>query len=738
MNDFKINRRKFLKVLGWSGAGTALAGCDLPTTVTLEEGKENVVSYLMPEEYVIPGVGVWYASTCTQCSAGCGLHGRVREGRILKLEGNPDSHLNNGKTCSMGQAGVQAHYNPDRITQPMMRENGALKPVSWADAMARLEEKTGAKSGLAGDRVAWFTGAVSGHQSVLVGEHLDALGSKNHFVHEAVGAPVWQAVCNDMLGDAMPRLSMDKAQMILSFGADFLGTWISPVHFAGQYANFRTGKRGVLVQVESKMTMTGGNADLWVAIRPGTEGTLAMGIANVLLQRGWAKVSIPADVQSVVSQYDVPSVSKATGVAADRIERIAELLNKRGPSLVLAGAAVEGQENGYDAAAATMLLNILLGNVGKTIEAGARFPEDSMRAKHGGTRDLLAFADALNNKRYDVVFFYNANPVYTAPNALKLNEALQNVPFKVALTQFPDETAMSADLVLPLASGMEDWGTHVAAYQPDDAYLSFQQPLMEPIHKDTKGFGDLMLAMLKMRGAKAGDFADYYGYLKASLTNMPASVTGGSVADKEALWEEVLQKGLLKVRGSAGRLSANAAAAKQAAYKDDASFPLHLIPSARVGMWDGRHANLPWIQEAPDSISKVVWDSWAEMHPSTAAKLGVKTGDYIQISSAQGSIETQVYVFKGIHPDAIAVPLGQGHEEYGRYAKGRGVNPLKILDPIKERKTGELAAYATRVRVAKTGMSSKLVKMGGSETQAGRKFVVTVSADVLRRTEGEV
>jgi len=125
----KINRRGFLKTMGWGGAGAALAGCDLPSTVTLEEGKEEVVSYLMPEEYVIPGVGVWYASTCTQCSAGCSIHGRVREGRVLKLEGNPDSSLNNGKICMMGQAGVQGHYSPDRITKPMVRNGSDLTEI---------------------------------------------------------------------------------------------------------------------------------------------------------------------------------------------------------------------------------------------------------------------------------------------------------------------------------------------------------------------------------------------------------------------------------------------------------------------------------------------------------------------------------------------------------------------------------------------------------------------------------
>lgn len=172
-------------------------------------------------------------------------------------------------------------------------------------------------------------------------------------------------------------------------------------------------------------------------------------------------------------------------------------------------------------------------------------------------------------------------------------------------------------------------------------------------------------------------------------------------------------------------------------YTQNGQYPFHLVPSPRLGMWDGRHANIPWLQEAPDQISKVVWDSWAELHPSTAQKLGVANGDVIRITSDQGAIEAKVYIYKGIHPDAVAVPLGQGHEEYGRYAKGRGVNPLKILSPARERTTGELALYGTRVQIEKAGRSEILVKMGGSETQVGRKLVATVTADVFRRTEGD-
>ena len=737
MSANKVNRRNFMKIIGLSGAGTALAGCDMPTTVTLEEGKEHVVAYLAPEEYVIPGVGVFFASTCRQCPAGCGVHGRVREGRILKVEGNPGSPINRSKLCQMGQSSVQTHYNPDRLTQPMVRSGGALTPISWDEAVKLLGKKTGAGSDLAGDRFAWVTGTVSGHQSVLLNAHLEAMGSRNHFIHEVINTAVGQAVNRDMLGDPDPRYLFDKAQAILSFGADFVGTWKSPVHFATEYSKFRSRpSRGVLIQAEPKMTLTGANADLWLPVRPGTEGILALGIANHLIFIHKLDAShMPASIRNLIAGYPISEVAQKTGVGGEHIQRAAALLMKNRPSLVLSGASAEGHSAGYESAAAIMLLNILLGNVGETIVASGEFPFPQMKPRVGNTGDLLSFAAGLKAKRFDAVFFYGTNPVFTAPSYLNMEENLATVPFKVAFSMFNDETTALADLVLPIFSSLEDWGTHVAAYQYEQTVIGFQQPLMEPLYDTTRGMGDLLLTLLKMR--QAGEykpFDDYYAYLRNFAAGLPAGVKNGAATDKD-FWEQTLQTGLIKVATQSGNLNTKAIAVKPAEYQPDSEYPLHLVPSARLGLWDGRHANVPWLQEAPDQISKVVWDSWAEIHPTTAAKLGVKNGDFVKITSAQGSIETQVYIYKGVHKDVIAVPLGQGHTEYGRYAKDRGVNPLKILDPVIEGKTGELALFGTRVRVVKTGRSEALVRMGGNETQLGRKLAATIPAEQFRRTQ---
>lgn len=731
-----MNRRTFLKTMGWGSAGTVLAGCDLPSTVTLEEGKEEVVSYLMPEEYVIPGVGVWYASTCTQCSAGCGIHGRVREGRVLKLEGNPDASVNNGKLCMMGQAGVQGHYNPDRVTQPMVRNGGTLTETTWDKAMAMLQDRLGA---VKGGRFAWLTGTISGHQRALVSNHLDAMGSRQHYVHEVVNNAVSQAVNREMFGEANPRMRIDKAKMILSFGADFMGASLSPVQYAGQYARFRTNKeRGLLVQVESKMSLTGGNADLWLPIKPGTEAVLALGIANLMLNKiKLSDAGIPADVRQLINEHTITKVAETTGIAGHRIQRVTQLLTERSPSLILAGQSVEAQKNGFDSVAAVMMLNHILGNVGKTIESSGQFPFPQLTAKQGNTADLVAFADAAKNEKLDAAIIYGSNPVYSAPDALGLADAMNKIGFKVAISQFRDETTEAADLVLPVTSYLEDWGTQVPANQTEGAAIHVQQPLMEQLHPETKGLGDILLGLLKQRNSSEyGKFEDYYAYLRNAFAALPTAVKNNA-KDNNEFWNSALQKGVIEVTARSGKLSSNVISFAAPA-GDAAEGSLTLIPSPRMGLYDGRHANLPWLQEAPDQIAKVVWDSWAEIHPETAASKGISNGDLIRVTSQQGSIETRAVLLKSMHRDAVAVPLGQGHEAYGRYAKGLGVNPLKVLDATTEAKTGELAMYSTQVSITKVGDAERLglVRMGGSDTQMGRKLVVTVPVEQVRRTEG--
>jgi anaerobic selenocysteine-containing dehydrogenase len=735
MTDNEFNRRDFLKVLGWGGTAVALSGCG---NTSIQNGKETVVSYVELPSYVIPSISNYFYSTCAQCDAGCNIMGRVREGRVLKAEGNPNSPINRGKMCGLGQSGVQAHYNPDRVRQPVLKG----EVISWDKAMGVIAQNL---SAVKGSEVAFLTGGMSGHVQALLGNFMDELGSKNHFSYEAISPAVLRASNRNAYGMSMPRYRIDKAKVVVSFGADFLGAWISPVYFSQLYAQFRKGTRpegrGVLVQIEPKMTLTGANADRWIAIRPGTEGILALGIINAL---GAAGLSIPADVAAVSKNYTPARVSEETDVPATQIERLATLLKERTPSLVLAGGAAEGYAHGSQNAAAIALLNRVLGNVGKTVEAAASVPFPQIAPIVGNRSSLNRFNDGLAAGKYKVVFNYAANPVFSAPAAMKFKDNYAKANFKVAFAQYMDETAQAADLVLPLESPMEDWATVVPEYMaaPENGYsdtyahMSFRQPLMEKLYPDAHGIGDILLALLKQhKPDQYKDFEDFYSYLRSAVLKNKVALGGKADDNDDEFWDNTVSKGIVPLKGIAGKVSAKASAAGlslPAAPVADASYPLRLIPHVSASIRDGRNANEPWLQESPDPLTTIVWDSWVEIHPQTAAKLGIVEGDIVEVTSRNGSIRTQAYLFPGIHPSAVSVPVGYGHEAMGRYAKGVGANVFSMLDPVFDKTTGELALNETSVKISKTGQRVIIVKeegpLGGSQ-DGRKKIAVQVSAD---------
>jgi anaerobic selenocysteine-containing dehydrogenase len=302
--------------------------------------------------------------------------------------------------------------------------------------------------------------------------------------------------------------------------------------------------------------------------------------------------------------------------------------------------------------------------------------------------------------------------------------------FKVVFAQYLDETALQADLVLPLDSALEDWGTQVPEYMAEGAQINIRQPLMEKLHADTRGIGDILLTLVKQRrAAEYKPFDDYYGYLRAAVLQNKAALGGAHQPDNDIFWNEALSKGIFNFEGAKhASLSVKSGAAGlslPAPSVADAEYPLQLIPHVTANLRDGRNTNQPWLQESPDPLTTIVWDSWMEINPKKAAELGIVEGDIVEVTSRSGSLKVQAYIFPGIHPDAISIPLGRGHEAMGRYAKGYGVNPFQILDMVYEKETGELALHETRVKIRKTGDRVIVVKdegpVGGN--QEGQKIV---------------
>jgi molybdopterin-containing oxidoreductase family iron-sulfur binding subunit len=727
-----ISRRDFLRVLGLSGAAATLAGCG---KTSIESGKENVQSFVQPEDFVVPGIGVYYATTCVQCPSRCGVMGRNREGRLLKLEGNAQSVISKGKICALGQATVQAQYNPDRITSPFVKKDGVLVPISWDAANQILSTQFGPTSAIHGSEIAFLTGPIGGHQKALINNFLGAFKSTQHVVYNPLSTTVGRSANEAVYGVEQPLLNLDKANLILSFGNDFLGVSESPVHMAAQYAQFRKAPRGTLIQIEPRMTLTGANADHWYAIKPGTEGVFALGIAQTLVQHPEFRVGVPAEVVKALSAYDKDTVSAITGVRADAIPHIAGMLWERAPSLVLAGYGAANHVTGQENVASILLLNLILQNQNKTFTGQAIQPFPQMLPSEGSFKALSSLSSEMAAGHIKALLVYDTNPVFTSPGFMPFAKNLSVVPFKVAFATHLNETFKECDLVLPLLSSLEDFGTHVAPYQPVGIELGIQQPLMNPLHPETRSFGDLMLELLKLRGkAEYASFQNYYAYIQTALIKAKP-IFKSQLSDQE-FWEDALSKGSLQIESKPVALKTKMSAIKVAKPKGDEPnlvLPFYFVPSVRADWRDGAHTNLPWLQESPDTLTTIAWDSWVEIHPSTAQQMKIVEGDVIEIKSSVGSVRAMAYLFPGIQPDTVSMPLGQGHTSYGRYADGIGVNPFKIIAPLYDEKTGELAMHATRVSIRKTGEHGRITKdEGATSLQQGRKLVAVVAPDQIQ------
>ena len=248
-----------------------------------------------------------------------------------------------------------------------------------------------------------------------------------------------------------------------------------------------------------------------------SDGVFALGLVNALLEDPAYSKNVPAPIAEAVRGYSKARADKEAGVGGEVFDRVLALLRQRSPSLVLSGPSAEGYIHGAQNAAAIMLLNVVSSNIGKTITAPAKNPFPQIAPAEGDTAALSAFNDGLAQGRFQTVFTYSVNPAFTAPGFMKLRENLKKAQFKVA-AHYRDETAEEADLILP-DSAMEDWGTHLASYQPDGVQLHMQQPLMERLYPDsTRSLGDVLLTLLKQRHPdEYKQWPDYYAYLKSAI-----------------------------------------------------------------------------------------------------------------------------------------------------------------------------------------------------------------------------
>jgi molybdopterin-containing oxidoreductase family iron-sulfur binding subunit len=724
MSDGKkggIKRRDFLKIIGVAGGTAVVTGGCSPEPV------EQIIPYVIPPDDIIPGIPKWYASTCTECPSGCGVLVKNREGRAIKIEGNPLSPINSGSLCARGQAALQGLYNPDRIRGPLSRNSsGKLQPISWDSAEKALLEKIQEiqKQGK-GNKIVFLTNHITGSFGNLIDKWLGALGGGRHIVYETFAHEPMKEANRIAFGtDKIPTYHIEKTKYLLSFGADFLETWLSPTEYARKFSHshsYNNKAMGKLVQVEPRVSLTGANADEWVAIKPGTEAFLALGIANVIISEGLVPNSEAGKLKGLLANYPPDKVSSITDVPEETIKRIAKEFVELGPSLAIGGGAATTSSNATQTLVAINILNYLTGNIGETVNFG----ESLTISQVSSFKEVASFVDSMSKGEVELLLIYNVNPAFTLPESLKFEEAIKKVPFVVSFSSFLDETTEQAALVLPDHTTIERWGDLI----PRDGVYGLIQPVMSPVFS-TKATGDVILSISNQVDGIKEQFTwkTFYDYLRDSWKN-EFQPKLGQEKDFETFWNEAVQGGglFMQVESPQVQLSEGVAAVQftEPRFQGEGDMYFVSYPSSRY--YDGRGANKPWLQELPDPITTAVWDSWAEIHPDTAKKLGVQEGDFLSIESPYGKIETQAFIYKGIRPDTVAVPLGLGHKSYGRYAEKRGVNPIAILPVATDEISGGFAWLSTKVKVSKTGKREKLVKAQKSMSQGDRAIAQAVT-----------
>lgn len=631
------SRRDILKLAGFAFAGATLGGCERVPV-------EYLMAPSVQPEGLVAGRSYDYASTCGGCTAGCGLLVKVRDGRPIKLEGNPEHPLSRGGLCAAGQASLLGLYDQQRLQQPLI----AGQPATWQDAdeaiRTQLDEIRRHKGA-----VRFVTGSVTSPTTrELMQRFLDGFPDARHVVCDpGAGSAILAAHERTHGARCLPHFHFDKARIIVSFGADFLGRWISPVEFAAAY---QAGRRldgpspspSHHVQFESRLSLTGSKADRRLLLAPGEVGLVMSDLASRLA----GKAGIDLGGQPL-PKGPVPD---------DFLNELADhLWQNRQHSLVVSDSQDVGEQ------VLCNFLNHVLGNYGATVSLAE--PSHQHDANDPALEQLL---HEVRSNHVQALFIYQCNPVHDLPGGADLVDAWQRIPLVVSCAERLDETARAARIVCPVPHYLESWGDT----EPVSGLAGVVQPAIAPL-AETRSIIESLAAWM-------GTVQTAHDLVRAHWQSavFPRWRGGGTFQD---FWDKAVHDGF--VRLASEETAVNPFQSDEVRLLPRVSRPpegtYSLVLYSKVGMPDASHAYNPWLQELPDPVSKVTWDNYACLSPTTADRLGLVDGDVIQIDARDGespttTIELPVLVQRGQHDDIAAVALGYGSRLSERFA---GIGP---------------------------------------------------------------
>jgi molybdopterin-containing oxidoreductase family iron-sulfur binding subunit len=710
------NRRDFLKFFGFSVAAVSLAACNTAPV-------RNIVPYLVKPEEITPGVANYYNSTCGACSAACGVTIKTREGRPIKVDGNIKSPISQGGSCATGQASILSLYDTERLDGPKKVNGADLSSVEWAAIDADIT-KSLTDITAAGGKIAIVSGTIHSPSTLaVINGFTGKYTNTKHVQYDAVSYSGILEANNRSFGKAViPSYNFDKANVVVSFGADFLGTWISPVEYTKAWSSRRkvdgidqSAKVLKTIVFESNLSLTGSNADYRFPMKASQEAVYLTSLYNQLAQ--------------MAGQPQI-STSMTGELAGGAIKQAAELLWKeKGSSLVVSGsnnAQLQTVVNG---------INLLLTNYSSTID----LTNHSNQYK-GSDADMMQFANDLQAGTYQAVIFLNTNPVYDSPLSDKIKAGLKQVKLSISTAGIADETAVLCQYITPDNHYLESWNDA----NPKVGVYQLTQPTISEVFKTRQAQTSLLTwAGLATKPendpfAKKGIYSQklsasvYYLYIKNTwATDSKINVVGDEAFNK-ALHDGCIEKNKEIATVPSFNVALNSIVAdleKTVGKKDQ----IDLVLYQNVAVKDGSMSNNPWLQEMPDPISKVTWDNYVSLPKALAESQDIKNGDMVNISFGNVSLKGMpIFVQPGQSNGTVGIAVGYGRK--GKVGEKGMFEPIgKNAYPFVSMQNGTFNYVQNGVKIEKISGSYELAQTQTHHSIEGRDLVKETTLDELKK-----
>ncbi len=669
----KSSRRDFLKLFGFSLTGAALAAsCEKPV--------QKAIPYVVQPEEIIPGKALHYATTFFDGKDYCSVVIKTREGRPIKVEGNSLSPFNRGGTTARVQASVLSLYDDARYKEPF----GKGSKNSWENIDSNITKALKDADASGKEVVLLSSTIISPTTRNLIDEFSSNYSNFKWVQYDAVSHYGIRKAYEALFGAPLiPDLRFDKADVVVGFGADFLGSWLAPAHFIPLYAERKKLHRGETdilrhYHFESGMTVTGSNADHRFPVKPGAEKNILINLYNRVAER--------------TGQSTLPSVE----VEVDISNMVEDLLSAGNRSLVVSG------NNDPECQMLVAGINRMLGAIGTTVDIN-----NALRLAAGDDLEMDTLAESINTGRVGALLIHDVNPVYDYPGGSDLGDAISKLDLSVSFAWIKNETSEVCQYICPLHHYLESW---------DDAevipgQLSLTQPTIRPIF-NTRSMQDCLLAWM-------GRNITYQSYLKTSWEDR----FWDGKAEFNDFWNKSLQEGVYNYEISGGwNPEFNSDPLNKIKPAERGSDNFTLIMSESVQMGDGKYANNPWLQELPDPIAKVCWDNFLSLSPEDASRLEVNNGDMVLLNN---EVNIPVLIQPGQAALTASVSLGYGRTSAGKVGEDLGINAFKLVDL----KDGIRSYFVNGVSIQPTGENIILALTQTHNSMEGRPIVREANLD---------